>query len=142
MMTEDDVYRASTQYRLWSFTPESISAQRMQTNALAAEGVRAAIRNSHSSRAQTNSSEGDDSGIDGQANQLPEIDCLSVEEEQKLVGYYCIQAIKLADFCNFPTNVKVILLLCFGQDYSLTIVNCGRLQRFSTLNAFTCPTPP
>jgi cyclin H len=83
----------------------------MQTNALAAEGVRAAIRNLHSSRAQANSSDGDDSGIDGQANHLPEIDYLSVEEEQKLVGYYCIQAIKLADFCNFPTNVKVIPII-------------------------------
>lgn len=96
-MTEDDIYRTSTQYRLWSFTPELIFAQRTRTNALAAEGVRAAIRTAHANA----TAQAEDS----------EVDCLSVGEELKLVGYYCIQAIKLADFCDFPTNVKVTFIM-------------------------------
>ena len=106
-MTEDDIYRSSTQYRLWSFTPESISAQRIHTNALAAEGVRAAIRSLSLDRSAANI-QADASRKEPQANHSEAVDCLSVEEEQKLMGYYCIQAIKLADFCDFPTNVKVL----------------------------------
>lgn len=106
-MTEDDIYRSSTQYRLWSFTPESLSAQRLHTNALAAEGVRAAIRSLSLARAVANT-QADDSRKELLANHSEAVDCLSVEEEQKLMGYYCIQAIKLADFCDFPTNVKVM----------------------------------
>jgi cyclin H len=36
-LTEDDIYRTSTQYRLWSFSPEALSAQRQQTHNLAVE---------------------------------------------------------------------------------------------------------
>lgn len=113
-MTEDEIYRTSTQYRLWSFTPELISTQRFRTNALAAQGVRAAIRSLPSARALTDT-QADESRTGSPANHPAVIDCLSVEEEQKLVGYYCIQAIKLADFCDFPTNVKVILVTGYRQ---------------------------
>ncbi|KAK4692297.1 cyclin H, partial [Lecanoromycetidae sp. Uapishka_2] len=43
-ITEDDIYRASTQYRLWSYTQASLASLRATTNAGAAEGVRAAIK--------------------------------------------------------------------------------------------------
>ncbi|KLJ05658.1 cyclin H, partial [Blastomyces silverae] len=43
-MLEDDIYRASSQYRLWSFTEESLRSIRDNTNAVASERVRAAIR--------------------------------------------------------------------------------------------------
>ena len=108
-MTEDEIYRTSTQYRLWSFTPESLSAQRSRTNALAAEGVRAALQGLSSAKALT-SVQIDDSGASILPNHSEVVDCLSVEEEQKLVGFYCIRAIGLADFCDFPSNVKVILM--------------------------------
>ena len=36
-----------------------------------------------------------------------QVDCLTVEEEQKLVNFYCVKAMDFADFCDFPTNVKV-----------------------------------
>ncbi|KAL2364989.1 hypothetical protein RJZ56_002036 [Blastomyces dermatitidis] len=43
-MLEDDIYRTSSQYRLWSFTEESLHSIRANTNAVAGERVRAAIR--------------------------------------------------------------------------------------------------
>ncbi|RMZ78656.1 hypothetical protein DV738_g3725, partial [Chaetothyriales sp. CBS 135597] len=43
-MIEDDAYRRSTQYRLWSFTTSQLSEQRRKTNHLAAEKVRAQFR--------------------------------------------------------------------------------------------------
>ena len=93
-LNEDDIYRTSTQYRLWAFTPESLASLRSTTNSLAADGVRVAIR---SVRDQKKAADGMD----------VEVDCLTVAEEQKLLGFYCVKAMQLADFCDFPTNVKV-----------------------------------
>lgn len=105
-MTEDDIYRTSTQYRLWSFTRESLASLRSATNASAADGVRAAIRSQRTAQNQNELAK------NGNNEQLPdaakEVDCLTVEEEQKLVGFYCVKAMQFADFCEFPTNVKVI----------------------------------
>ncbi|KAL8805652.1 MAG: hypothetical protein Q9182_001796 [Xanthomendoza sp. 2 TL-2023] len=90
-MTEDDIYRASTQYRLWSFTPETLASLRATTNAAAADSVRAAFRNLNPP---------DHGGVKA------EVECLTVEEEQKLVSYYCLETLELVDFCQYPTNVK------------------------------------
>lgn len=94
-MTEDEIYRASTQYRLWSFTPEMLHSMRSTTNALAADGVRRAI---HSLDMRN-----DSVGVEDPSR---EVDCLTVEEEQKLVWYYCTKTVDFADFCNLPTHVK------------------------------------
>ena len=89
-MTEDDIYRASTQYRLWSFTPETLASLRATTNAAAGDSVRAAFRN-----------------LEQQIED--HTDCLTIEEEQKIVSYYCLKTLEFVDFCEYPTNVKVSL---------------------------------
>lgn len=116
-MTEDEIYRTSTQYRLWSFTPKSLHSLRSTTNSLAAKGVLTAIctaADSGKAVAKADPKEANSNGVKSsptplvQAPQaLQEVDCLTVEEEQKLVGFYCIKAMEFADFCDFPTNVKV-----------------------------------
>ena len=93
-LTEDDIYRTSTQYRLWAFSKDSLTSLRSTTNSLAIENVQAAIRSSRISNGH------------GDTNDK-EVECLTVDEEQRLVGYYCVRAMQLADFCDFPTNVKV-----------------------------------
>ena len=95
-MDEDALYRTSTQYRLWSFTPRALSDLRSSTNALAAQRIRAA-----KSLQPKDESEGVSSGDDNE----PEV--LTVEEEQKLVSFYCSRAMDFADFCELPTAVKV-----------------------------------
>ena len=97
-MTEDEIYRTTTQYRLWSFTAESLASIRHETNSLAAERVRRALRQ------RTGSHVPDDSDQDEAA---ATIECLTVEEEQKLINFYCVKAMALCDFCEFPTNIKV-----------------------------------
>ena len=105
-MTEDDIYRTSTQYRLWSFTRESLASLRSATNASAADGVRAAIRSQHAGQDEADGIK--ERSIEGIPDAAKEVDCLTVEEEQRLVGFYCVKAMQFADFCEFPTNVKVI----------------------------------
>lgn len=102
-MTEDDIYRTSTQYRLWSFTPETLASLRATTNAAAAAGVKDAYQNLRSDNDQL-----DISGNGGGEARV-DVDCLTVEEEQKIVGYYCLQTLDFVDFCEYPTNVKVHL---------------------------------
>ena len=94
VLTEDDMYRASTQYRLWAFTRESLASLRSTTNSLATERVRAAMKISQKSNGHDDTRE-------------EKVDCLTMDEEQKLVGFYCVKAMQFADFCDFPTNVKV-----------------------------------
>jgi cyclin H len=96
-MTEDAAYRASTQYKLWSFTPAQLSTFRASTNSLAASRVRAAIKRAREAQKLN----GEDVGEE------KEVDCLTVSEEEKLVGYYCGKTMELADLFEFPTNVKV-----------------------------------
>lgn len=119
-MNEDAIYRTSTQYRYWSFTSETLASLRSSTNALAAERVRAAIKRAQEARsAPATVSPGLGDGNNNEANTTAgnkegaenpkQVQCLTVEEEQKLVGFYCVKAMELADFCNFPTNVKVVL---------------------------------
>lgn len=110
VLSEDDIYRTSTQYRLWSFTRDSLSSLRSTTNQSAADGVRAALKTIHSHQTAGDSEE--QSSHDEAArptNYLKEVDCLTVEEELKLVGFYCVKTMQFADFCEFPTNVKVRL---------------------------------
>ena len=100
-MTEDDVYRTSTQYRLWSFTPETLASLRATTNAVAADGVRDAFRNLELATGKSNGNQKDGGVAD------EEVDCLTIEEEQKIVGFYCLRTLDFVDFCEYPTNVKV-----------------------------------
>ncbi|KAL8829737.1 MAG: hypothetical protein Q9191_001847 [Dirinaria sp. TL-2023a] len=107
-MNEDKIYRTSTQYRLWSYTPDSLASIRSTTNALAADGVNAAIQSLDASKAAAEDAHnGTEEKADAQdTDAVRKVDCLTVEEEQKLVGFYCLKTIGLADFCEFPTNVK------------------------------------
>ena len=104
-LTEDDIYRSSTQFKLWAFTPEALVSMRASTNALAADGVKAAIAGLHKTPNADPEARMDYSPRDSEIN--VDVDCLTVEEEQKLVGFYCVKAMQLSDFCDFPTNVKV-----------------------------------
>jgi cyclin H len=98
-LTEDDVYRASTQYRLWSHTPEALSSLRAKTNHLAA----AAIQNEHHNHG-------------GSAEPL------NVEEELALVTHVTRQCLGVADGIKLPTNVKATAAQYLKRFYLTTSV--------------------
>ena len=107
-LSEDDIFRSSSQYRLWTFTKRSLASLRSTTNELAADGVRSAIQSLHAQRSKANpGNEASKGEMPEGSNPDPEVDCLMVAEEQKLVGFYCVKAMQFSDFCEFPTNVKV-----------------------------------
>lgn len=107
-LTEDEVYRTSTQYRLWSFTPERLRSLRYSTNANAAERVKANIKRFRAAKSADDAAQqnGASIGTDGL-----DIDPLTPDEELKLVTKICKTCVDFADFAkkntkfNFPTNV-------------------------------------
>lgn len=109
-LTEDEAYRTSTQYRLWSFTPERLRSLRHSTNANAAERVKANIKRFRAAKSADDAAQqnGASIGTDGL-----DIDPLTPDEELKLVTKICKTCVDFADFAkkntkfNFPTNVIV-----------------------------------
>jgi cyclin H len=107
-MSEDERYRTSTQFRLWSFTPSSLHAIRETTNLNAANRVRAAVQRLREARAASSAETSEaENGRAVSAVPEGEVDCLTVEEELKLVAFYCRQTIQLGDHLKVPTDVKV-----------------------------------
>jgi cyclin H len=113
-MSEDERYRTSTQYRLWSYSPSSLHTLRETTNRIAADRVREAVRRAREAQAQAISSNDNSEAENGRSasDTLPEgeVDCLTAEEELKLLRHYCRQTIQLSDHLQVPLDVKVCLL--------------------------------
>ncbi|KAL6239636.1 hypothetical protein BDW75DRAFT_197916 [Aspergillus navahoensis] len=125
-MIEDDIYRTSSQYRLWSFTEESLRSVRQNTNRLASDRVRVALRRAREARQSANSSAAGTpnpnagaSDADNKAGEEKDIECLTPEEEQDLVRYYCEQIIQLGESYKppMPTTVRATAIQYLRRFY-------------------------
>ena len=131
-MIEDELYRASTQYRLWSFTPEKLASLRANTNAVAAEHVKAAIKRRRESRSQLSSrdvsetpsaatSDTENNGVSGGPVRIPktdkEVECLTAEEEKKLIDYYCSNCLQMG--LGAPLKFPIYVMVCVENSCTL-----------------------
>ena len=108
-MIEDDVYRTSTQYRYWSYTPQQLVELRRQTNELASEKVRAAFRRAHRSRNGAGTQEGGDEVED---DAEIEVATLTVEEELKIVEWGCRKIVEMGEAMRPRIPGGVVVCLC------------------------------
>lgn len=112
-MIEDDIYRTSSQYRLWSYTTVSLQSLRATTNTVASERVRAALRRAHETHgSRTSSAAGTPQpGSENETHKASEkiVECLTPEEELVLVRYYCEKTLELGETYKppLPTMVRV-----------------------------------
>lgn len=112
-MIEDDVYRASSQYRYWSYTKEALARVRHETNEIASQKVRAAFRRAHAANrsAQNGGSSNNADGPNGGSADVGdvEIDTLTVEEELKIVEWGCSKIVDMGEAMNprIPSHVVV-----------------------------------
>lgn len=88
-LNEDDLYRSSTQYRLWSFAPNSLASLRKATHDAAIE------------RAKTYLDENVNGKTEGHVS-----DCPTLEEETRLIQRYSDQIRSTCDHFKWPINVK------------------------------------
>ncbi|OWP04035.1 hypothetical protein B2J93_8416 [Marssonina coronariae] len=118
-MSEDDRYRTSTQFRLWSYTSQSLLALRSTTNQTAADRVREAVRRLREARnaPPANTSESENVRPGSAIPPEGEVDCLTVEEELKLVAFYCRETMKLGDHLKVPTDVKATAIQYIKRFY-------------------------
>ncbi|KAF2484508.1 cyclin-like protein [Neohortaea acidophila] len=88
-LSEDDIYRTSTQYRLWSFSPDALASLRTKTREIAVERLR---RSSEQQAAR---------------NDEPEVvEYLTEDEELRLTQRYCDQIRSTSDHLKWPVHVK------------------------------------
>lgn len=123
-MAEDAFYRTSTQYRLWSFTPASLLSLRTKTNQLATVRVQTAVQRIRDARSSTETSEGEggtpastrggEREREGEREGQEDVDCLTVDEELKLLRYYCGTLLKMAEEFGMPAEAKV----CAWNDFA------------------------
>lgn len=115
-MIEDEIYKTSTQFRIWSYTKESLKSLRVNTNAVACDRLRAGQNRAREApRSATPSTSGNltpslsDTDSKVEAALGKDVDCLSAEEELMFVRYYCEQALELGDNYKppLPTMVRV-----------------------------------
>ncbi|TDZ35584.1 Cyclin CCL1 [Colletotrichum spinosum] len=90
MATEDERYRQSTQYRLWSFSPAKLAELRETTNLLAKTHITGRLLET----------KGPDQGTDS----LPEF--LTAAEETQLLKFFTVELMRAAIFCGLPTEVR------------------------------------
>jgi cyclin H len=116
-LSEDDLYRTSTQFSHWSFTTKQIAAQRLKTNIQAAERVKANVARQRAQRLQQAESDSLSSGVENgsgantplldRSGDVKEVDCLTAGEELMIVDEFCERALQLGAHCQFPIEVTV-----------------------------------
>ncbi|KIX96665.1 uncharacterized protein Z520_07384 [Fonsecaea multimorphosa CBS 102226] len=109
-MIEDDVYRASSQYRYWSYTKESLARMREETNKLASQRVKAAFRRVHAANESSQNGENHNEGTGNSAGagaDHVEIETLTVDEELRIVEWGCSKIMDMGEAMNprIPSHV-------------------------------------
>ncbi|KAL5121660.1 hypothetical protein ACEQ8H_000346 [Pleosporales sp. CAS-2024a] len=126
-LSEDDLYRTSTQFRAWSFTPQQLAAQRLKTNLQATERVKANVARQRAQRLHQAESDSISSGVEngsGANTPLPdrgsdvkEVDCLTADEELMIVDEFCERAQQLGAHCQFPIEVTATCIQFLRRFY-------------------------
>lgn len=126
-LTEDDIYRTSSQFRVWSFSPESLAARRTKTHEIAIERIERQRNN------------GANNALDNGQNNGEKLDYLTEHEELRLVQKYCDMIRATNDNLSWPANVKV-REPCYPYRHSQTNIK-PRRPAFNTCAASTSPIP-
>lgn len=111
--SEDDVYRTSTQYRLWSFSPQSLTSLRTKTHDIAVERAR---QYAGKQAAQNGASDGS-IDVEHKGFSANHAECLTEEEELQLVQKYCEQIRATSDHLKWAVNVKATAIQYLKRFY-------------------------
>lgn len=109
-MIEDDAYRTSSQYRYWSYTRETLASLRQDTNRLASERVRAAIRRARDAKKPNDAVENGVGKMDPHNPDNTGIDTLTVQEELKIVSWFSSKIIEVGGAMEPPIPMEIRVL--------------------------------
>ncbi|CAK7218279.1 hypothetical protein SBRCBS47491_003456 [Sporothrix bragantina] len=126
MASEDAVYRESSQFRLWSFSPAQLESLREQTNELAHTSIEERRRESSSNNSNA------ESGSDAAAASSG-ITYLTPTEEKMLLDFYTVELLRAAKFTEQPTDVQATAAVFFRRFYvTHSIMTYPPAQLFKT----------
>ena len=135
MATEDERFRQSTQFRLWSFSPAQLAELRAKTNSLARQNISDRLASSTASPSTVASANpsGSNTPIPGPNTSTPATDPTQVSaasapadvptestsinkhplpefltpaEEEQLLRFYTVECLRAAEFCQLPTEIR------------------------------------
>ncbi|AMD20476.1 HDL268Cp [Eremothecium sinecaudum] len=106
-ISDDDLYRTSTQYRIWSFKKDQLEKLRKDLNSKAAKVTEDQILEFKASHPEL--TEEELAAIESQA--MP----LTVEEELKLVSFYARKVKQFSSSLNLPTEVTATAISFFRK---------------------------
>lgn len=109
-ISDDDLFRHSSQYRFWSFTPEQLEQRRIEVNAEAVQSIEQDLRNFVDSKG-TELNEEEIKTIESRA--VP----VNMEEELKLVNLYAQKVQTIAQRLNLPTEIVATSMTFFRRFY-------------------------
>lgn len=141
MATEDERYRTSTQFRLWSYSPSQLAELRVKTNDLARLNISERLSSSSFSVPVSTTASANPSGANtpnpaaaavststapadvpsdlaasaAASSSLPEF--LTPAEEEQLLGYYTAQTLRAAEFCQLPTEIRATAAVFLRRFY-------------------------
>lgn len=98
MATEDARYRASSQFRLWSFTPSYLFSLRNDNNTLAKTAISARLQSSNPP-----------------VDPLPEF--LTPADELSLLTFYTVELLRAAAFLELPTEIRATAAIFLRRFY-------------------------
>lgn len=101
MATEDERYRQSTQFRLWSFSREGLVDMRKKTNELARANIAKRLA----------------SGAAGGAGSPNPPDFLTADEEVQLLNHFTVELLRAAAFLELPTHVRATAAVFLRRFY-------------------------
>ncbi|CEJ92896.1 hypothetical protein VHEMI08523 [[Torrubiella] hemipterigena] len=93
MATEDERYRNSSQFRLWSYSPKALKELREKTNNLAQQQIIPRLA----------------------ADALPEF--LTTDEEIQLVKFFTVELLRAAEFLDLPTEIRATAAIFLRRFY-------------------------
>ncbi|ODV93819.1 hypothetical protein PACTADRAFT_51567 [Pachysolen tannophilus NRRL Y-2460] len=91
-VTFDDLYRTSSQYRIWSFTKDELLAKRIETNKRGCQITLAKaskVKNPHTLMFES-----------------VDVETLTIEEELLLINFFARKAVGLANMFKMPSQVR------------------------------------
>ncbi|KAI0378497.1 cyclin-like protein [Hypomontagnella monticulosa] len=98
MAAEDDRYRQSSQYRLWSFAPSHLATLREKANTLAKTHISNRLRTS-----------------EPPVNPLPNF--LTPDEEYTLLNHFTLELLRAAPYCQLPTDIQATAAIFLRRFY-------------------------
>lgn len=107
-LTDDDLFRHSSQYRFWSFTPDQLRQKRIELNAQAVISVEGKL--------QKFIGDHRDSLTDEELKTIEEKAIpVNMEEEVKLVDFYAKKVQGIAQRLNLPTEIIATAITFFRR---------------------------